>query len=123
MPDILADAAAWLDGMRRSHMSRYVSYSRGGVSSPCLATVSQSVFESQSEMGVIERWESRDFIISASQLPVDIPQRGDKIVETLGEAVVTYEVCAPRGSPVWRHADPFRTSVRIFTKAISETPT
>jgi hypothetical protein len=120
MPDILADAAAWLNGMRRTHMSRHVAYSRAGVSSPCLATVSQSVFETQSEMGVIERWESRDFLISMDDLPVDSPQRGDRIVETIGPTVVTYEVCAPRGSPVWKYADPFRTCVRVFTKAVGE---
>jgi hypothetical protein len=120
MPDMLSDAAAWLDGMRSAHMSHFVSYTRGNTTQPCLATVTQSTFESQTDSGVVERWESRDFIVSYDELPFPTPHRGDKIVETMNGASVTYEVCAPRGAPVWQWADPHRNAVRIHTKAVGE---
>jgi hypothetical protein len=118
MSDILADGAAWLDGMRRAHLSRHVSYKRDGVTSPCLATISSSVFETQTEMGVVERWESRDFIVSAGDMPMDYPERGDYITDTIGGVAVTYQVSAPRGAPVWKWADASRTAMRIHTTAI-----
>ncbi len=119
MGDVIADAALWLTGMRRNHVSRYVAYSSGGVTAPCIATASQTVFETQSEMGVIERWESRDFVIAVADLPVEEPQRGDRITETLNGESVTFDVCAPRGAPIWKWADASRTAVRIHSKAIS----
>lgn len=118
MTDMLASAAAWLDGMRRQHLARWVSYTQAGVSAPCIATVSQSAVETQTEMGVIERWESRDYIISIADLPVDVPRRGDRISETLNSATVVYEVAAPRGASVWAWADSERTAYRIHTKVI-----
>jgi hypothetical protein len=120
MTDMLSDAAAWLDGMRRANMARFVSYTRSSETQPCLATVTQSTFETQTEMGVVERWESRDYIISYHELPFPTPQRGDRITETLNNATVTYEVCAPRGAPVWQWADPYRNAVRVHTKIVSE---
>jgi hypothetical protein len=121
MQDMLSLAASWLDGMRRENLSRYVSYRRGsGVTAPFPATIAGTVFEVQSEMGVVERWESRDFIVSATDFPEDVPQRGDQITETIGGTTVTYEVCAPRGMPVWKYADPYRKAFRIFAKAIGE---
>ena len=120
MGDILAASNAWLDGMRRAHVSHYVSYTRGSVTTPCLATVTQTVFETQSEMGVIERWESRDFLVSAADLPFGDPVRGDLISETLNGVAVTFEVCAPRGAPLWKWTDTTRATARIHTKVLSE---
>lgn len=117
MADMLQSASAWLDGMRRLHLSRQVSYTQASVTRPCLATVSQSAFETQTEMGVVERWESRDFIISVQDIPFETPKRGDIITEAVNSAMVAYEVCAPKGSPVWHWADANRTAVRIHTKA------
>lgn len=119
MGDIIADAAVWLDGMRREHLSRAVTYTRGSVSVVCLATVSRSNWETQNELGVVERWESRDFIISTSEMPYSTPQRGDRLIETVGGVAVTYEVGAPRGVPFWQYADLARTSVRLHTKAVA----
>lgn len=120
MGDMLYEAAAWLDGMRRGHLSRFVSYTRASQTQPCLATVSRSSFETQSDNGVVERWESRDYIISYHELPFPVPQRGDRITETAGDSTVSYEVCAPAGSPVWQWADAYGNAVRVHTKMISQ---
>jgi hypothetical protein len=120
MQDLLSSASEWLNGMRQEHLSRYVSYVRNGISMPCPATVAATTFEMQSDMGVVERWESRDFIISVNQFPQDIPMRGDTITENLDGTTVTYQVCAPKGMPVFRYADPYRKAFRVFTKALEE---
>lgn len=120
MTDLFSDAAGWLDSVRREHLSRYVSYRRDGTTLPCLATVSQSAFETQTDMGVVERHESRDYIVSLQELPVDEPRRGDVIVETLNSLSVEFEVVAPSGAPVWQWADQYRTAYRIHTQAIKQ---
>ena len=120
MTDMFVDAAQWMDGVRRTSLSRYVSYTRGGTTLPCLATVSQSAFETQTDMGVVERHESRDYIVSTQELPVDEPQRGDVITEDVGGTTVQYEVLSPAGVPSWHWADQHRTAYRIHTKALTE---
>lgn len=121
MDDMLANASAWLDSMRRQHLSRWVTYQRGAESQPCLASVSKSDFETQTDTGLVERWESRDYLISYHEMPFPVPQRGDRILETLNNVTVTFEVCSPRGMPAWHWADPHRTAIRVHTKAVAET--
>ena len=120
MADILADAAAWLDGMRREHMSHHAAYSRGGVTVPVAVSVTKSEFEVVSEQGVVERWESRDFVISLDEFPFEEPARGDVISETLGGRTVNYAVMSPRGVPLWHFADAYRTAIRVHTKLVAE---
>jgi hypothetical protein len=116
--DVLAEGSEWLNGMRREFRSREVTYRSGDVSETCLATVSATTFETHSEMGVIDRWESRDFVIATEDLPVATPRRGDIISETIGTATVRYEVCAPQGAPTWKWVGTSRRAVRVHTKAM-----
>jgi hypothetical protein len=72
---------------------------------------------------VVERIESRDFLILAEDLVLDgtvvLPVRGDRIRETQGGKVYVYEVVAPGNEPCWRYSDPFRKTLRIHTKHIA----
>jgi len=120
MADVLAESAAWLDGMRREHMSHTAAYSRGSVTNPVFASTTKSEFEVVSDQGVVERWESRDFVISLGDLPFGMPARGDVITETLGETTIRYAVMSPRGIPLWHWADAYRTAVRVHTKMVAE---
>jgi hypothetical protein len=120
MADILADAAAWLTGMRQEHMSHTATYCRGGVAVPVGVTVDRSVWEVVSEQGVVERWESRDFVISTAEFPFEEPARGDVISETLGGKTVNYAVMSPRGMPLWHPADAYRTAIKVHTKMVAE---
>lgn len=115
MADMLADGAAWLAGQLKSAAGRSVTFIRAGQSATVIATVGNSVFESQSESGVIERFEARHFIISADDLPFGEPRRGDVIRDDLAGTVVEYELVTPRGVPLWQYADAFRASVKIHT--------
>jgi len=120
MPDMLASGAAWLAGQLAAGASRSVRYYRGIDYGSVLATIGNSRFESQGTSGVVELWESRDYVIKAGVLPFGEPQRHDRIVETLSGVDVTYEVTSPRGVPVFHYGDPFRATVRVHTIATAE---
>jgi hypothetical protein len=120
MSDLLATGAAWLAGQLSAGASRSVRYSRGADFGSVLATIGTSRFESQGTSGVVEMWESRDFVIKAGSLPFGEPLRHDKIVETLNGVDVTYEVTSPRGVPVFHWGDAFRQTVRVHTIATAE---
>jgi hypothetical protein len=120
MTDMLSAGATWLAGQLASGASRSVRYQRGLDFGLVNATIGTSRFESQGTSGVIEQWESRDFIIKAGTLPFGEPLRHDKIVETINGVDVTYEVTSPRGVPVFHHGDAFRQTVRVHTISINE---
>ena len=120
MSDLLASGAAWLAGQLAAGASRSVRYSRGADYGTVNATIGSSRFESQGTSGVIEQWESRDFIIKAGTLPFGEPLRHDKIIETVNGVDVTYEVTSPRGVPVFHYGDAFRQTVRVHTIATAE---
>ena len=123
MANMLADGAAWLAGELASAAGSSVVYQRGASSATVTATVGRSQFEAANQSGVIETWESRDFLIRTSVFPYGLPQRHDRVVETVGGAAVTYEVAAPRGVPVYHYGDAFRTMLRVHTKAIDDAAT
>jgi len=120
MSDMLASGASWLAGQLSASASRSVRYYRGTNYGVISAAVGTSRFESQGTSGVIEMWESRDFVIKAGTLPFGEPLRHDKIVETVNGVDVTYEVTSPRGVPVFHYGDAFRQTVRVHTIATSE---
>ncbi len=108
---MLSDGAAWLDQQRKEHLSLTVTYVSGQAQREVAATIGQTVFEVEGEMGVLVRHESRDYIISVDDLDSE-PAEGDKIIE----AGRIYEMMAPGGNPAWRYSDPFRKAYRIHTK-------
>jgi hypothetical protein len=118
MADMLAAGAAWLTDRLRSSAASTVAYVRSGNTATVPATIGQSRFESQDGNGVIEQWESRDFIIKTDELPYGEPQRGDRIYEQLGGVAQIYEVAAPRGVPLFHYGDAFQTCVRVHTKRV-----
>jgi len=120
MSDLLASGASWLAGQLSASASRSVRYARGADYSTVSATIGTSRFESQGTSGVIEQWESRDFVIKAGTLPFGEPLRHDKIIDTINGVDITYEVTSPRGVPVFHYGDAFRQTVRVHTIATAE---
>jgi len=122
MPDLLEHGAAWLEDQRTRHMSRMVTYLRGNDSVNVAATIGRTVFEQTDEYGVLHRIESRDFLVRADALVIAgasvLPQAGDRIRETVGSQIFTYEVMAPGGEPPWRYSDAYRNTLRIHTKLV-----
>ncbi len=122
MADLLGKAAAWLDDQRVRHLSRPVTYARGEHSVEVQAAVGRTEFEVDNGTGVLEKVESRDFLIRASDLVLDgsavLPERGDRIREEQDGMLYVYEVMAPGREPCWRYSDPYRRVLRIHTKLV-----
>jgi hypothetical protein len=116
--DLLENASAWLAGRRTKFLSRPVTYCRGADSVAVQATVGKTVFEVDDGSGVLETFESRDYLVAAANLVLGgaavKPQRGDRITD--GGKV--YEVMAPGKEDVFRFSDPYGVTLRIHTKQV-----
>lgn len=122
MADILQRGSDWLEDQRHTHATRTVTYKQDVNSISLAATIGRTIFEIDNGQGVLERIESRDFLVLATDLvlvglPV-LPRRGDRIRETQGATTYVYEVMAPGKEPEWRWSDPYRKTLRIHTKQI-----
>jgi len=122
MTDMLRDASAWLEEMRHEHRTVPVTYVRGHEAVELQATVGRTIFEQRDDYGVLERVESRDFLVRAEDLVVGgdrtLPERGDRIREEQDGKVYVYEVMAPGREPHYRFSDPYRKTLRIHTKQV-----
>lgn len=98
------------------------AYTRGAISAPVSPGRGRSTFNVDSGQGVFITVEAHDFLIATADLKLanvlTLPQRGDKIVETLGSATYTYEILELNGEPAWRYADEYRQQLRIHAKLI-----
>lgn len=118
MADLLETASHWLEEKRTQHLTRTVTYQRGADTVDLPASMGRTTFEVDDGYGLLQKFESRDFLILANDLVLNgshvLPQRGDRIVEN----GFTYEVLAPGKEPVFRYSDPYRKTFRIHTKQI-----
>jgi hypothetical protein len=123
MPDVLEKGLAWLDGQRHAHMTRTVVYQRGADAVEIAATIGRTEFEQVDEHGVVQRLQSRDFLVRAADLVLagaaTLPKAGDRIRETVGAQTFVYEIMAPGNEPPWRYCDPYRKALRIHTKHVA----
>jgi len=122
MADLLETASNWLEAKRNEHLSRSVTYQRGADTGDLPASIGKTTFEVDDGFGIVQKWESRDFLILAEDLILagnpTLPERGDLIQETQGATTYTYEVLAPGKEPAFRFSDPYRKTLRIHTKQI-----
>jgi len=122
MPDFIEQGSAWLDDQRVRRLSRAVTYCRSDSSFEVQAAVGKTVFEVDNGSGILESFESRDFLVRAADLVLagekTLPERGDRIRETQDETVYVYEVMAPGREPHYRFSDPYRRTLRIHTKLV-----
>jgi len=121
--DLLEHGAAWLEGQRTKHLARPVLYERGAASVEVQATVGRTLFEVTDDYGVVQRTESRDFLILAADLTLGgaavLPERGDRVRETQDGRTYVYEVMAPGKEPPWRFSDAYRRTLRVHTKQVA----
>lgn len=122
MADLLRTGAAFLANALKQSAGTSVTIARGNSSASVSAVIGKSVFESQNQSGVVESWESRDFIVKTADLPFGEPHRHDKIIEVMNGVAVVYEVASPRGVPVFHYGDAFRATVRMHAVASDEFP-
>jgi len=123
MPDVLEKGLAWLDDQRHAHMTRMVVYQRGGDAVEIGATIGRTEFEQVDEHGVVQRLQSRDFLVRSADLVLagapTLPKAGDRIREAASDQIFIYEVMAPGGEPPYRYSDPHRKTLRIHTKHVN----
>ncbi len=113
---MLKNGMSWLESQRKAHLSSLVTYRRGEDTAEVSATIGKTVFRIEDEYGRIVHYESRDYLISASDLVLNgtiiTPERSDEIIED----GFVYEVMAPANEPEWRYSDTHRQTLRIHTK-------
>jgi hypothetical protein len=123
MPNLLQRGSDWLADQFKLHATVDVVYEQAAEQVAVKATIGRTVFELDNGHGVLERTESRDFLILGADLVLGgspaLPQRGDRVRETQGVKVYVYEVMAPGREPAWRWSDPYRKLLRIHTKQIA----
>jgi len=124
MTDLLAQGAQWLDDQRQTHLTRTVVYRRGADEVQLSATVGRTLFEQADEVGLIQRLESRDYLVRTADLVLagtpTLPAAGDLIRETdAGGTTFVYEVLAPGTEPPWRYSDPYRLALRVHSKHVA----
>lgn len=124
MANLLAQGVAWLGGKRHTSMAGTITYVRGVDTVSLSATVGKTDFEQLDESGVVQRIESRDFLIRTADLVLaavtTLPRAGDLIRETEGPQTFVYEVMAPGDEPPWRYSGAQdRSTLRIHTKHVA----
>ncbi len=124
MTDLLEQASSWLDGMRTTHLSRLVTYQRGGDSVEIAATLGSTTYEVADEAGATVQAKATDFIVSAASLvlggAVTRPQVGDRARVAGGDKVLVFEVLDLGGAGHYRPCDPHGRMLRIHAKQIDE---
>ena len=119
MTGFLSDGIDYLNDTLDAQVGVSITYQRGVATAPITATTGQTIFETDTEFGVL-RIESRDFLLTTSRLSAFCdPQRGDRIVETQGSDCVTHEVLDQPGIPPFSYSDSSRKRMRIHTKRIT----
>jgi len=98
-----------------------IRYRRGPLAEAITATVGQTVYELESDIG-LRRVVSADFLIPATDFPASLtePQDGDVIEQAEGGQVYRYSVASPDGGPCWRYSDTFHATMRIHTTRIGQ---
>lgn len=118
MADLLENASAWLTEQRARFLSRQVVYGRGDDSVQIAATVGTTTFDVDDGYGVVQTWQSRDYLVAAADLilggAVTKPQRGDRITDN-GKV---YEVMTPGKEDVFKPSDQYGLTLRIHTKQV-----
>lgn len=107
----------------RDLAGRQVTYRRcrpaGTVS--LAAIVGKTDLESANPYGVVEQYETRDYLIVAADLVLNGSATEPKAGDTILDGGDTFEVMSPGGQmPAWRFTDAGRTQFRVHTKLVAE---
>jgi hypothetical protein len=126
MSNMMSAGAAWLALELASNAAVEITYTRGTSSVQLNATAGSYLLKlSEPNGGFRIVHTDRDYVFPAQNLILDgvvtVPQSGDQITEVTADGVTrTYVVMTyGGGEPLYRYSDPFRTLMRVHTKATS----
>jgi len=125
MGDVIQQGMAWLAEKLKAHASTPVLYRRGAEEVTVQAVIGRTLLKLDDGYGGVRvTWTDRDFVIAAQDLilggNVTLPQRGDRIEQTIDGVTHVFEVAAPGGEPEWRWSDPHQIMLRIHTVKLEE---
>ena len=127
MTDLLQQGVDWLDQQREAHLSRPVTYQRGGESVEIAATLGVTSVEIADEAGATVQSPQTDFIISADALVlggvVVTPLVGDRVSVLSGDKTLVYEVLSLPDGRHFRRCDGSGRMLRIHAKQVDEEQT
>ena len=123
--NLLERGQQWLNEQRHAHMATEVTYARSKQTVTLNATIGRTEFEVNDQYGGLIRSQARDFIVRTEDLVLGgeptLPQRGDRIIETIDGRTYTHEVMSVMGD-LWKYGDEHRHSLRIHTRHIDTEP-
>lgn len=123
MPDLLQTACDWLTGALKANASQPVTFRRGSATIPLQATLGSTEWSSEPSDGIVETWESRDFLITAADLVLNgqriEPVANDRIEQVIGGTTFVYQVLSQSAGQPFAYSDPGRGGMRIHTKLVS----
>lgn len=123
MADLIKSGCEWLASGLKASASASITYTRAGVGSVSLSAIrGRSVLRVNDQYGGVRyEWSDADWIVLPGDLVIGgdqiTPQAGDTVELIEGGQVLTFEVLAPAGEPVWTWASG-RTMRRIHSKQI-----
>ena len=116
---MIAESQAWLAGKQKTHLSRTVTYRRGGAWVDLQAMVGRWEFEQTDFNGGVLRAECRDYLFLAADLMLGsertLPLSGDTIEEVVDAQRYIYEVMSPGKEPCYRYEND-RATLRAHVK-------
>jgi len=118
--DLLADAAEWLRGQRKTYLSQTVVYSQDGATYSLTATKAETRFETDQGDGVLMAGRQVDWLIDVADLVAGFganskPEAGDRIQAGTGTSAIVFTVVQIGGENVWRYHDRQNKTFRIHT--------
>ena len=107
----------------RSSCGQAVTFRRGRSSAELTAVVGKTAVSQDDGRGLVVERSIRDFLIRTSDLRLEgvavTPERGDKIIQTLGGVAYEWEVNGPGGEKPSRWVDDAGHTTRIHTKLVA----
>lgn len=119
MADILQDAVAYLDDVRKSYMSQSIHYARGSSTIALVGTPTQQEFAIDNLDGTITTQVVTSWIVTSADMDsLSPPRRGDRVSWSKAGTTQVFEVMGPGGGPVYEDADPYQQCYKIHTKYV-----
>lgn len=123
MADLLAQATARLNVVRKAHMATSVVYSRVAASVTISATLGHTDYTAEDLDGITVQTKMLDFIVATADLILSaaqvLPEVGDEIRLVQGSDTLVFQVLPIGDAGHYRMSDPHGAMLRIHARQIA----